>query len=264
MPKVTHVKSAQQRYKTMPVLDEHGQQKVVPVMKGGVQKMTKRGQPVSMKVTQEDRSQPLPMPKCDSCGKEIEVGTAYKWIAPKSGPYGGTKRNRHEDCPEWNVWDYSSSLSAQLARIENDYGDISAAENNDDIESMLSDAAGEIRELAQEKEDGADNIESGFGHETEMSYELRDQAEQLNSWADDLEATYLPDYPEPEEADCEACEGTGEVDSENHPSSDYKATCDDCDGSGRLTPDEPTQEQIDEWRSEAESAVMDAFGNCPV
>src|SRR5438270_337793 len=116
MARVTHVKKAQQRYATVPVIDpETGQQKVTPVLRAdGSQKMTRAkphrpARPVFMKVTQADKTQPLPPLNCEACGKPIEIGTPYKHVTPKSGPYGGYQRNRHADCPTWKAWDLSSA-----------------------------------------------------------------------------------------------------------------------------------------------------------
>lgn len=75
MARVTYVKKAQQRYEMVPVIDpETGQQKVTPVMgRNGEQKTSKRG-PVFMRVTEADKSKPLPNLKCEKCGIEIKPG----------------------------------------------------------------------------------------------------------------------------------------------------------------------------------------------
>ena len=44
---------------------------------------------------------------------------------------------------------------------------------------------------------------------------------------------------------------------------DTTVECDECDGAGSVTPDDPTEEQLDEWRSEVESAVS-VIDECPV
>jgi hypothetical protein len=96
MARILHVKAAQQRYKTVPVLDENGQQKQSPVvLSSGRQKLTKTGQPVFRKLTIEDPAQPLPPEVCDFCHESIAVGTPYKYTA------GIIKRSRHEACPTW-------------------------------------------------------------------------------------------------------------------------------------------------------------------
>lgn len=254
MPKVNHVKRAQQRYAMVPVIDETtGEQKRVPMINSrtGEQKTSKTGRPVFIGLTVRDYGKPLPMPTCDHCREVIAVGAAYKWIEPS----GQRVRNRHESCPTWNVWEYSSSLSARIAQIVdgNTLGDFETLE---EVQSFLADQAQAIRDLADEKRESADNIESGFGHETAQSQELADIADQLEQWADDVESVDLPEEPEAEETDCDDCDGTGVNEEETE--------CVECDGSGRVTPDEPTEEQMQEWRDEVESAVADAMGNCPV
>lgn len=266
MARVTYVKKAQQRYQMVPVIDPAtGQQKQTPVMdRNGQQKVSKRG-PVFMKVTKEDRSKPLPPRKCENCGNEIAVGTPYKHISPKSGPYGGRTRYRCGDCPTWQVWDYSNSLSARTAQIAYEFNEaISDASDMDTVQEALNNAASAVRDIASEKEESAQNIEQGFGHETSTSQELADVAEQLNSWADEIEGADIPEFPEPEESECEDCGGTGEVDGEDAEGNEISdATCETCDGTGQHTPDEPTEDQIEEWRSEVQDALT-IVDECPV
>lgn len=326
MARITRVKRAQQRYAQVPVIDpETGRQKRTPVMRAnGQQKMTKRGTPVFMDVTVADRSQPLPNRTCGKCHQEIKVGDPYKHISPRSGPYGGRTMYRCASCPDWHVWEYSSSLSARVAQISHDFWESfndTTFESTDEVQELLNSAAEAIREIAEEKREGASNIEDGFGHSTYQSDELNDIADQLDSWADDVEGVSLTDYPEPEEADCDECEGSGEVINEvlaqgqtDHEEAvrklkaaehrlklyqavpegqrlagqieaeqaiikrlteeikaietrleDVEATvpCEECNGTGRVEPDEPTQEQLDEWRSEVESEVS-VVDECPV
>lgn len=270
MARVTYVKRAQQRFQTTVVRDADGNPVRTPVMgRNGQQKQSKRG-PVFRTVTTEDRSKPLPPYKCENCDKKIVVGAPYKWIAPKSGPYGGRKRIRCGDCPTWQYWDYSNSLAAQTARISHDFSEaIATADSVDEVTDALSTAAGEVRDIAEEKRTGAQNIESGFGHETEKSAELNDIAEQLDSWADEIENADVPEFPEPEEIDCEDCGGEGEViDTDSNEEADDtestpKVTCETCGGNGSYTPDEPTEDQIDSWRSEVQDSLT-IVDECPV
>jgi hypothetical protein len=263
MARVTHVKRAQQRYRTVPVLDESGQPKRVPVFKKGtdVRRTSKHGREQTMLVTRQDRDNPLPMPTCDACHKTIEVGSPYKWIAPKSGPYGGRRLNRHEGCPTWQVWEYSSSLSARTAQIAHDFWTAFDAgfDTEDDVTSMLEDAASEIEALAEEKRESAGNIEDGFGHPTSASEELEQVADDLESWAEDVRSADVPELPEPEAEDCETCGGSGETVGEGGET----LTCSDCAGEGTITPEEPTDEQMDDWREEVRDAVS-IVEDCPV
>lgn len=270
MPRITHVKRAQQRYATVPVTDpETGQQVTVPVVNGrtGQPKTTKSGRAIVMRRTREDRSQPLPMPRCDAPAcrvapiqdgdRTINVGASYKHMSPKSGPYGGRTLYRHEVCPTWQVWEYSSSLSARLAQIDHEAREAASGGDLSSTDSALREAAEAVRGLAEEKREAAQNIEDGFQHETEQSAELNDQAEQLESWADELDAAAddLPsdDRPE-EEVECDNCGGDGRVqDAEGS-----EVDCDECtDGY------QDNQEAIDEFEAAIEEALS-VLDNCPL
>ena len=273
MARVTHVKKAQQRYATKPVLDENGQQVRTPVMWNGEQIVTKRG-PKFLRVTERDLTKPLPNLRCDypGCtidGGEILPGTPYKWIKPKSGPYGGHQKNRHAAHPSWNVWDYSSSLSAQVACIESEATSaVDGADSEDDVAAALNDAAEAIRELAEQKREGASNIESGFGHATYQSEELEQQADDLDSWADDVEGTEveaLSEFPcdscTDGQTDCDACAGTGKAEDDEN-----GEDCDECDGTGEQECQfcDGTGENLEAARESWTEAVSEALGNCPV
>lgn len=280
MPRVTHVKRAQARYGTKPVIDPAtGEQKRTPMTrKDGTQIVTKRG-PKWLRVTERDLSKPLPNLRCDypGCtidGGEIKPGTAYKWIKPKSGPYGGRKRTRHAQHPSWMVWEYSDSLDARLAQIEYSATDGSEDwESEDDVQSALDELASQIEELASEWEEKAGNVEDGFGHPTAVSEELAETAENLSGWADEISGTTIPDLPEPEGEPCDACSGNGSVENPEYDSERAEGgeneeegydepeeiDCEECNGTGEITPEEPTDEQMDAWREEAVAAVESAM-----
>lgn len=262
MPKVNHVKSARQRYVQIPVLDGSGQPKRSPMMRKGVQMKSKSGRPVTIAIMQNDISKPLPMPKCDHCDEEIKVGQPYKWIEPN----GQRIRNRHEDCPTWKVWEYSSSLSARIAQIQeegmNGFPDDATEES--DISSFVEDLASQIRELAEEKRESASNIEDGFGHSTYQSDELNETADSLDEWAEGVEQVTLPDVPEAEETTCDTCGGSGEGEAQYDEEKDPEP-CPDCEGTGSsFEAEEPSEEALQEWRDECRSAIEDALGNCPL
>lgn len=217
MARVTYVKKAQQRYATKPVLDAEGNPLVIPVTrKDGTPKTTKSGRVITRKVTESDKTKPLPLRKCEACGQEIAIGQPYKHVTPKSGPYGGYTRFRCGTCPGWQPWDLSNALWARIAQIQAEFSDsASNAQSRDDLQAVLEDAASAARELADEKRESASNIEDGFGHATYQSDELNEQADAIESWADEMENADIP------EAKCEECNGSQEVD------------CDQCGGTGQ-------------------------------
>lgn len=268
MARITNVKSAQQRYKTVPVLNEDGTQKTTPVMKSnGEQRVTKRGKPVVMKVTQRDTTQPLPNLRCDfpGCqvdGGEILPGTPYKHVTPKSGPYGGRQRNRHAAHPSWQPWDLSSSLSARIQQVQYEAETaLGGVDDPDSATQVLADAAEAIRGLAEEKREAAQNMEEGFGHSTSQSEELEGQADELEAWADEVEGVDVPDLPDPEDVDCEECDGSGSVenpefDEESEESEEEEEMeCGECQGAGLVAGEDVSDDQMDDWRQEVEEAA---------
>lgn len=260
MARVTYVKKAQPRYRTVAVIDpETGQQKLTPVMgRNGQQKKNKHGRLTFLRLTVADKSQPLPNRKCDNCGKEIETGQPYKWIKPKSGPYGGSMKVRCGTCPTWQVWEYSYSMSAQLARISYEAGESfdQGVETESDVTSILETAAEEIRGIAEEKRQSASNMEEGFGHSTEKSDELNEIADNLDSWADDVEQADVPDAPEDDEypdhefeqnEDDEA-DDTCQVEGCEKDESEHETTM---------------EEALETWRDEAREA-LGIVDECPI
>lgn len=201
MARVTYVKKAQARFATVPVLDAEGNQKVIPVMgRNGEQKKTKSGRPVTRRLTTEDPTKPLPNRKCGKCGTEIKPGDPYKWVKPKSGPYGGTKRVRCATCPNWRPSELTSSaaLSTLYAAQEAFEDDLAQADDVDSIQEALNALAEGVREAGGVYTESADNMEDGFGHETSMSAELREKGEALESAADEIENADLPEWDEDE------------------------------------------------------------------
>jgi hypothetical protein len=279
MARVTHVKKAQQRYGTKPVLDEDGKPKRTPVLKNGEPKMTraKRGRParpVYMTITERDLNDPKPLETCDSCHQPIEIGTPYKWIQPKTSANGGRKRSRHESCPNWKVWEYSNSWSARIAQAVDGFS-IETAESTDDVQAALDDLAGAIKELAEESRTSAASMEDGFGHATSQSEEAESRADELDGWADDIKSVDIPDLPEPEErwfvtngdgvpsdlfeedgydSESDAQQALDMHRDDNRPEGAEDETEDDSFEVEEITPDEPSEEQLNDWRDEVRDA----------
>lgn len=192
MARVTYVKKAQARFKTVPVLDNDGDQKVIPVMrKDGSPKKAKSGREITRRLTVDDPSQPLPNRKCEKCSVEIKVGDPYKWVKPKSGPYGGSKRVRCMACPSWRPSELTSSNALGiLYAAQEAFGDAVSGWDREDIgglEEALDDLASGVREAGEAYIESADNMESGFGTATSVSDEIREKGETLTGAADDIE-----------------------------------------------------------------------------
>lgn len=252
MARITHVRKAQQRYALVPALNEDGTPKTAQYTnKDGSPKLTKHGRPVVAQLTVEDRSQPLPMPECESCHLPIEVGTPYKHVTP----HGGRKRNRHEDCPNWQPWDLSNSLSARVALLQSENAQ-TFDEDSDaaDVEQARDDLASAIRELAEEKRESAQNLADGFGHETQQSLDLEEIADNLDGWADEVEGIDIGEKPEPPEDEDPGPEGEPEDDSSEE-WNEWDAI--------RTAWDE-YQTDLDDWVQTVNDAYDEALNNSPV
>ena len=147
---------------------------------------------------------------CDypGCGHPIEPGDGMKYISPRlPGEPGSVTRYRCESHPDWHVWEYSSSLSARVAEITHDGLNAIVLMDEDTAESTPSDLADRIRDLASEKRDSAENVKSGFGHTTQLSEALKQQADDLGVWADEFDLIdVLEGKPDEEDRDEEAIE----------------------------------------------------------
>lgn len=294
MARIKYVAKAQQRYETVPVLDpDTGEQKVITV-----NKVTKRGRQVTRSLTVSDKSKPLPPYDCGFCHKPIEVGTPYKHVSIKSGPYGGHTLRRHQGCPSWKQSELTTSKMAGIYAAQESWQEFidTDFDNEDDVRSALEDVASQIREVAEEYRESAENIRDGFGHDTFMSEELDAKADDLEAWADEVESSDVPELSEQTtcedcdgsgEVDCTHCFGTGSRDCENCTGTgvtdeESKVDCTECDGSGEIDcadcgttgqeecenctgtgEIEPTEESLEEWRQEVRDSLV-LIDECPV
>ena len=262
MPKIT-TQVARQRYERVPVIDpETGQQK-----KAQVNQRRRRGdRPVFRPVFENDRTKPLPPRKCEKCGAELTVGQAYRSIGIKR-QFGGIIRYRCMNCPVWQPWEYSDSLSARVMQIQNEGVDGSGWEAAEDAEARASELAEMIRELVSEKQDSLDNMPEGLRDASELS----EQVDSLDSWADEVEqAGTEADFPEGkcgncggEQMECSVHEEEKHSDDPDDPAyCDGTEECMECNGSG--DGEDIDDQELDEWREEAATAIQNALDNSPV
>ena len=270
MPRITRVKSAQPRYRMVPVLNEDGTPKVTPVLRrnGQPKVKAKTGTPITRRVTQPDKTQPLPNRTCGKCREEINVGDSYVWWANRSpGMRGGSKRYRcaKPECYP-KPWETEGNPKrAALMQAEHALEEALSAnfESTDEVESAMTDFAETVREIAQEMIDGADNIESGFGHETQTSMDLRERGENLESQADEMESLDLEEPPEADEFNvCPVCEGSGVDDA----AEEADTPCEECEGKGTVEENGVNDEGVtyedamEEWRDKCREEANDKAG----
>lgn len=134
---------------------------------------------------------------CSRCNKKIEVGMPYQWWANRSpGSRGSFRRIRCMDCTP-TLAERTPGRRGQWMMMEAEMEKtIATIESHDDLESVATEIAEQIREFAQEFIEGADNMESGFGHETSTSMELRERGENIEAVADEIEQLDFQEFEE--------------------------------------------------------------------
>jgi hypothetical protein len=259
------VMTYQQRYEMVPVRDDLGEHKKVPVIdkRTGKQKTDKHGNLTFRKLTVADHDKPKPINECERCHSKLVIGAKYRVVAIKTA-FGGYDRFRCMECPSWAPWELSNSLSARIQQIQSEVVDGDQWTCQEDAEARAEELAEMIRELASEKEEAAQNMEDGFGHSTSQSEEIAEQAQQLNEWADSVEESGSDaDFPEPEETECPECSGTGKVETDESAPDEVDCEAEGCEN-GMITPDEPTEDQLGEWQAEAADNIQSALDNSPL
>lgn len=153
--------------------------------------------------------------RCEACGKPINIGDSYKWVAPRAHRAArGHKRNRHTTCPGWKASELTSSphlasIYAAQETAETDLAgiDVSTPEDTTAAVERLCEIAEAfadgIMEASESYGESATNIEDGFGHETYQSEELREKSEAIEGWAEEA-SQYDPDEFD-EELVCAEC-----------------------------------------------------------
>jgi len=142
---------------------------------------------------------------CTGCGQKIEPGEVYYEWSRRFGRSGQTYR-RHQKCGRPRPTELTSRKTAQIEEAANDASaEIDAwtyeveemgldYENGGTIEidtSALTDALNSVaeiaREVGQEYQDGFDNMPEGL-NQGEVAQMMEEVAQELDSWADDVES----------------------------------------------------------------------------
>ncbi len=120
--------------------------------------------------------------QCSKCGDEIKAGDPYCWWKPAfsykhkrcAKPVCAPRPSDKTSSP------HLGSLYAARENIEDAMGD------RESLVSALNDAAETAREVGENYEESASNIEETFG-ETDQVNEIREKTEACEAWADALD-----------------------------------------------------------------------------
>jgi hypothetical protein len=270
MARARIIQKARQRYVMVPVIDpETGKQKEVPVTDlDGRPKLTRRGsRPIMRKLTVADKSQPLPLRKCEQCSKDLELGKPFRVISIRR-QIGGYSRYRCTECPTWQPHEITSALWARIMQLQTEQGvDGSGWEDESEAEDAAEQVAAAIEELRDDKQESLDNMPEGLRDASE----LNEQVDQLTDWAETVRSSYSDASWTFPEGICENCQGeqlecsvhedhSDDPDAENY--CDGTEECLECNGSNEG--EYRDEEEMEAWRQEAADAINEALNNSPL
>jgi hypothetical protein len=212
--------------------------------------------------------------RCSKCGKDIAIGEPYKWFQSRIG-YSKVRRNYHSACSIPR----SQTTTSRMGEIwdAEDALDFSGCKTADDFTQALSEFAAVVREVGEGYGESASNIEDGFGHETSQSAELREKAEALEEWANDLESVDFDDFDaaamDRREAEIKVAVEMGIAGAATLDPADLHDALMELDNFDEFEQrvNELAEPEVDEdseewqaWFDEQEQKAMDETGNCPV
>lgn len=211
--------------------------------------------------------------RCHKCGSAIEKGDSYRWWQHMHE----RETRRCLKCGPPRPSDLATGDKMQRAlaaqeQIEDAMADVAAATTVDEfntaleqLKSVCEEAATEIRQVGEEYEEAASNMETAFPNGSSVIDEIREKSETCNTWADALDSIDLDITAEDCDTcsgsgmvECDTCHSTGEVPGEDDDPSDVQ--CDDCGGAGEIQcPDcDGTGSNLKEAIDTAQSNVDDA------
>jgi hypothetical protein len=198
------------------------------------------------------------------------LGDSYSWIKFNRGP---KKIRCSKPACAFRASDKTGGkMSGVYAAQESAQDAIAGWDSNDvdDLKQILSDAAEEIKAVAEEYGESADNIEQAFTGGSATADECREKAEGLGGWADELEGVDFEEWdgPDEEEDACAVCETEIEQDAEGnwkHCAEAALAEEQDKDHDAEPAVAKNSNEQTrEEWAEDQRNTAEEAIGDCPV
>lgn len=205
-------------------------------------------------------------------GKKVKkvvrvLGDPYRWIKHN-------RRPRKVRCmkPECRFHRSDMTTSDKLSRA---YAAEETAETSiagwggldasvDDLKEILTTLADEAREIAEEYNESAENIENAFPNGSATAEECREKAEELEGWADELEAIDFEEWDGPDvgEAD-EEKKAAAEQEFRDEEAGIKKGPSDREASAGPEEPKNTSGETHEEWIEAQRELANDAIG-CPI
>ncbi len=196
--------------------------------------------------------------KCSRCGVTIKKGEPYFYAEPR---YGGRVIGciLHRPRPSQLT---SSDKLATLYGTQEALEDIINPDHDDreqietylnDLDSQLETSAEEVRDVGEQYEESASNMEEYFTSGSSQIDEIREKSEACESWADDLE-----DAKSGVEDLINELENLAEVE---EPQDDPAVFETKEDYEGALTDYNSYMDELDRIATDAEERLSDALGN---
>ena len=135
--------------------------------------------------------------RCVTCGHEIGVGESYKHMSKMTGPRSSITLNfcsKHYQRPSHHASGNRADFLREMEGTEDAIDALARKSGDITVEDLIADATSILESLSESVEsigdayrESADNIVDGFGHETFLSEELAEHADDIESFKDDLE-----------------------------------------------------------------------------
>lgn len=123
---------------------------------------------------------------CGKCGVEIGVGDSYLWIQFRHG--GRIIRCLKHEC-RFRDSNLTQSKMSDAYRAQEDAEDAANkwdGEKLEDLQTIAEECASEIRDVAEEYRESADNIRATF-EESPIADDCEEKADGLEEWAGEIE-----------------------------------------------------------------------------
>jgi uncharacterized protein YfcZ (UPF0381/DUF406 family) len=186
------------------------------------------------------------------------LGDSYRWIK-------FNRRPRVVRCMKAGCAFRSSDLttSEKLSRVyaARDTAEQQIAEwsgDAEDLKAILEDLANEVREVADEYGESADNMEQAFSGGSPTIDDCREKQDQLTEWADEIEGVEITEWAPVEKEE----EGAGEA-----PEGEEEGEEEEEEEETKKEDDEPRNDEgqtREEWADEQRGAAEEVAGGCPL